>query len=208
MGAVFIPGPVCYNRRGGGGMQRKLAIGAAFAVLLCGTAVSLSAQTLPRSGELEKTDWSLKKEGLVAFLPAAAQAGAEVTAEKVAYAEVDLKKGLMSDGGQLLFTKSGALYRVEFVKIFNLEKENTVKTLQDTVAAVVDQYVNKLGKPDQDDSKSAEGKDSKVVLGSVVWLASAKRAVGPGLRFEVRFIASGNLVFLNEACTNTAVAPK
>jgi hypothetical protein len=189
-------------------MLKRPAVLSMSALFLLGAAATLFAQTLPVSGALDKTDWSLKKTGLVAFLPAAAQDSAEVTADQVAWAVTDLKRGLLSDGGRLFFNQAGALYRVSVVRIYNLEAENTAQTFKDFIASTADGYVKKLGKADKDESKTIPGAGSELSYGTLVWEADSRRAVAPTLKIEITFFASGTFVFYTEACTNTAVSAK
>jgi hypothetical protein len=190
-------------------MLKRLAGAAMFVGILFGAAGALFAQNLPITGELDKTNWSLPKTGLTAFLPPAAQDSAEVTADKVAYAVRDLKQGLVSDGGQFLFNKSGALYQVAVVRLYNLEPGNTAQTFREFVAATTDNYAKKLGQADRDDTKTAAGPaDSSLAYATIVWKANSRRAVGPTLKIEISFFSSGTFIFYAETCTNTAVAAK
>jgi hypothetical protein len=178
---------------------------AALALFLLGAQASLFAQTVPVSGALDKTDWGLKKQGLVALLPAAAQDSAEVTADGVSWAARNWKQGLLSDGGRLSFNKAGALYRVSIVRMYNLEEGNTAQVFRDFVAAVTAGYVKKLGKPARDDAKTMAGPSDELDYGTVAWPADAKRAVAPALDIVITFFASGNFVYYTETCANTAI---
>jgi len=179
-------------------MAQRCILAAAALAHLFTTALPLSAEPLPGSGELEKTNWSMKKDDVAGSLSMRVKASAVITADRISYAESDLTKGLMYDGAQYLFSKAGALLEVSFLRTFNLEKEKTPQFFKDFVTVTIEQYVNKLGKPDIDTTKSVDQNGAGLLVGTVAWQPNARRAS----RIEIRIIASGNLVFYTESATS------
>jgi hypothetical protein len=175
------------------------------ALLLFLAAHPLSAQPLPGSGELEKTDWSLKKDDVAASLSARVKATASITADKISYTVTDLAQGLLNDGAHYLFTKTGVFKESSLLRTFNLEKEKSPQFFKDFATVTIEQYVKKLGKPDVDTTKTADLNGAQLIAGTLVWQANPKRTVAPASRIEIRIIASGTLVFYTESCTNSGV---
>jgi hypothetical protein len=179
-------------------MKKRLTFPAI--ILFLAAALPLSAQPLPGSGELDKTDWSMTKDDVAASLSARVKATAVITAEKISYTATDFAQGLMNDGAQYLFTKAGAFQEAAFLRTFNLEKEKTAQFFKDFATVTIEQYVKKLGKPDVDTTKSVGPNDATLIVGVVAWPATAKRPY----RLEIRIMASGTLVFYTESCTHGA----
>ncbi len=160
----------------------------------------LSAQALPGSGELDKTDWSMTKDDVAASLSARVKATAVITAEKISYTTTDFTQGLMNDGAQYLFTKTGTFQEAAFLRTFNLEKEKTAQFFKDFATVTIEQYIKKLGRPDVDTTKTVASNDAPFTVGVAAWSATARRPY----RLEIRIMASGTLVFYTESCTHGA----
>jgi hypothetical protein len=170
------------------------------ATLSLAATLPVSAQPLPASGELDKTDWSMTKDDVAASLSARVKATAVITAEKISYSTTDFTQGLMNDGAQYLFTNAGAFQEAAFLRTFNLEKEKTAQFFKDFVTVTLEQYVKKLGEPDVDTTKTVGPNDAPLTVGVVAWAATAKKPY----RLEIRIMASGTLVFYTESCTHGA----
>ncbi|MBN2351406.1 MAG: hypothetical protein JXD23_02480 [Spirochaetales bacterium] len=188
-------------------MKKRPLLAAGIAIFLFVWTPSLFAQSLPVSGALDKTDWSLKKDDSLGLLLEAGRTSAEVAADGVSWTIKDFQRGLFLDGGRLTFNEAGALYRVSFVRMYNLEEGNTAETFRDFIAATADGYVKKLGKAGMDETKTVPGAESGFGYAALVWRADPGRAVAPELKIEIVFFAAGTFVYFTETCTNTAVAP-
>jgi hypothetical protein len=168
----------------------------------------LLAQTLPGPGELFKINWNTKKNTIVASIPAEVRLSAFISDEKISYSQFNNSKAITDSTWEYHLNKDGLLYDVVIARTYNLEIAGALSSFKDFFASTASQYATNLGKPDVDNAKEFSEGDSKLMAGTMKWLANAKRSLAANLEIEITVLVSGNLVFYTERCVNTTLQPK